>query len=132
MIALLDTHVLLWWFEKPARLSRSQRRILERANERAPLGVSDVTAWEIGMLVEAGRVRLPLPIDVWLSRATAAPLVERCGIEPSVIREMVELANTQDWDPADRILVATARVRGVPLVTSDTRIIDADVVDVID
>ena len=132
MIALLDTHVLLWWLEKPSRLSRAQRRILDRADERSPLGVSDVTAWEIGMLVEAGRVRLTLPIDEWLARATAAPLVERCGIEPNVIREMVELASTRDWDPADRILVATARVRGVPLVTSDTRIIDADVVDVID
>jgi prevent-host-death family protein len=52
--------------------------------------------------------------------------------EPAIAREIVALATTRDWDPADRVLVATARVHGVPLVTSDTRIIDSKLVKTVD
>ncbi|MDQ3032740.1 MAG: type II toxin-antitoxin system VapC family toxin [Myxococcota bacterium] len=128
MIALLDTHVVLWWFEQPKRLSAAQRRALSKASDTRALGVCDATLWEIALLVEAGRVRLSVPIDVWLARATAAPLVERCGVTPAIAREMIDLTSTRGWDPADRILVATARVLGVPLVTSDARITESRLV----
>ncbi len=128
MIALLDTHVLLWWFEDPKRLSTPQRRVLKKASDAVALGVSDVTFWEIALLVERGRVRFTLPVDEWLARATSAPLVERCGMSPAIAREMISLSATRDWDPGDCILVATARVLGVPLVTSDVRIIDSRLV----
>lgn len=132
MIALLDTHVLIWWFEKPKRLTTAQRRVLAKADSNRPVGVADITLLEIALLVELGRVKFTLPIDEWLARATAAPIVERCGITPAIAREVIDLAATRDWDPADRVIVATARVQGVPLVTSDSRIIDADLVEVID
>jgi PIN domain nuclease of toxin-antitoxin system len=128
VIALLDTHVLLWWFEQPRRLSVAQRRELEKAGDARAVGVSDVTLWEIALLLERGRIRLALPLDEWLARATAAPLVERCGMTPAVARELVDLAATRDWDPADRIIVATARVAGVPVVTADTRIVESGLV----
>jgi PIN domain nuclease of toxin-antitoxin system len=131
VIALLDTHILLWWFERPKRLTTKQRGTLERANDASALGVSDVTLWEIALLLERGRIRLALPLDEWLARATAGPMVERYGISPAVAREVVDLATTRDWDPADRIIVATARVLGVPLVTSDTRIVESGLVRVV-
>src|ERR1700759_1273082 len=73
MIALLDTHIIVWWFERSTRLSRAQQRMLARTRDDHPLGVTDTSLWEIALLVEAGRVRLALPIDEWLARATAAP-----------------------------------------------------------
>jgi len=129
VIALLDTHILLWWHEQPKRLSREQRRMLGRAGDSRSLGVSDMTLLEVAQLVERGRVRLALPVDEWLSRATAAPLVERLGISPAIARELVDLQVTRDWDPADRVLVASARVLGVPLLTSDERIVDSGLVE---
>lgn len=105
--------------------------MLGRAGDRASVGVSDVTLVEIALLLEAGRVKLAVPLDEWLARATAAPLVERCGISPAIAREMADLHATRDWDPADRVLIASARVQGVPLVTSDTRIIESGLVRVI-
>jgi PIN domain nuclease of toxin-antitoxin system len=131
MIALLDTHILLWWFERASRLSAAQRRVLGRAGDRASVGVSDITLLEIALLLEGGRVKLAAPIGEWLARATAAPLVERCGISPAIAREVADLHGTRNWDPADRVLVASARVHGVPLVTSDTRIIESGLVRVI-
>jgi PIN domain nuclease of toxin-antitoxin system len=127
MIALLDTHVLLWWFEQPKRLSAAQRRLIGRNDERHPLGVSDASLWEIALLIEAGRVRLKLPIEDWLSRATAAPRVIVCPVTPSIAQEVVGGA-MHGWDPADRIIVGTARTYGVPLLTSDQRIIDSGLV----
>jgi PIN domain nuclease of toxin-antitoxin system len=128
VIALLDTHVVLWWFQQPKRLSAAQRRVLRQAGDNASLGIADVTLLEIALLLERGRIDLALPLEEWLAHATAGPLVERCGLSPAIAREMVSLSTTRDWDPADRILVATARVMGVPLVTSDTRIADSGLV----
>ena len=131
MIALLDTHILLWWFEQSSRLSRAQQRMLARSAADRPLGVADISLWEIALLVEAGRVRLALPLDEWLARATAAPRVGIYPITPAIASELVALGSTRGWDPADRIIVATARVLGVPLVTSDTRIINSKLVPTI-
>jgi PIN domain nuclease of toxin-antitoxin system len=131
MIALLDTHVVLWWFERSNRLSRAQQRMLARSNDDRPLGVADTSLWEIALLVEAGRVRLALPLDEWLARATAAPRVGICPVTPAIASEVIALGSTRGWDPADRIIVATARVLSVPLVTSDSRIIDSKLVPTI-
>jgi PIN domain nuclease of toxin-antitoxin system len=128
VIALLDTHVLVWWFEKPSRLTTAQRGTLRRAGDARSLGVCDITLLEIAQLVERGRVRLALPLDEWLSRATAAPLVDRVGISPAIAREVADLQVTRDWDPADRVIVASARVLGVPLATSDERIVGSGLV----
>jgi len=76
-------------------------------------------------------VRLALPISEWLARATAAPRVGIYPVTPAIASEVVALDATRGWDPADRIIVATARVLGVPLVTSDTRIIDSKLVPTI-
>lgn len=131
MIALLDTHIVLWWFERSTRLSRPQQRMLARSDADHPLGVADTSLWEIALLVEAGRVRLALPIDEWLARATAAPRVGLYPVTPAIASEVVALGSTRGWDPADRIIVATARVLGVPLATSDKRIIDSKLVPTI-
>ncbi len=65
MTWLLDTHVLLWWFEDGDRLSKKERRILSSAGPDAPLLVSDVSLWEIAILAERGRIRLALPLREW-------------------------------------------------------------------
>jgi PIN domain nuclease of toxin-antitoxin system len=129
--ALLDTHALLWWVDDPKRLSLAQRRTLRRAAGAGQLWVSEITFWEIAALVERGRIRLGLAIDDWLDRATAEPLVRRCGITPAIAKELADLAATRDWDPADRILVATARVLKATLVTSDSRIVESSLVETV-
>ena len=128
MIYLLDTHVLLRWFEADARLPRGQQRIIRRANSQHPLLVSDISLWEIATLHALGRIRLRLPLRDWLERATAPPLVERCALSPAVAAESAALPASIPRDPADRIIVATAYVRGATLLTSDRRLIAARVV----
>jgi PIN domain nuclease of toxin-antitoxin system len=128
MSHLLDTHVLLRWLEGGKALSRAQRRIVDRASAKAPLFVSDITLWEIATLYELGRIRLQLPLREWLNAAVAPPLVERVGISPVIAAEVAVLPATFQRDPVDRILVATARVLGAALLTSDQRIVDSRIV----
>jgi len=125
---LLDTHVLLHWLEGGKRLSRPQKRIIDRANAESPLLVSDVTLWEIATLHGLGRIQLALPLRDWLDAAVAPPLVERVGISPAIAAETAVLPPTFHRDPADRILVATARVLGACLLTVDARIVELRIV----
>lgn len=128
MRALLDTHVLLWWLNGDPRLSTAQRQVLEAAGEEEPLWLSDITLWEIATLVSLGRIGLDLPLRDWLERATAPPLVQCLPITPAIAAEVAALPSTFHRDPADRIIVASARVLGAVLLTQDRRIIDAEVV----
>jgi PIN domain nuclease of toxin-antitoxin system len=131
VITLLDTHVLLWWLEARSRLRKSQEEVIERAGGEHTLLVSGISLWEIAALTELGRIRLQLPLREWLDRATAPPLVERVGISPAVAAEVAALPPQSHRDPADRIIVATARVHGATLLTCDRRIIASGLVPAI-
>ena len=131
MITLLDTHALIWWVDGSKKLARDQARAIERAANTGSLFVSEISFWEIAMLVEARKVTFREPIDEWLERAAAAPAVQRIGVTPMIAREVASLSTTRSWDPADRIIVATARVLGAALVTSDSRIIPSKLVPTI-
>lgn len=131
MSALLDTHVLIWWVGGIRRLSPRQVRAIRRASLDDPLIVSDISLWEIAVLHELGRIELDLPLRDWLERAVAPPLVRRVGISPAVAAEVAALPRSFHRDPADRIIVATARLLGVAVVTSDERIVAANLVPTI-
>lgn len=128
MSALLDTHVLVWWVNGDRQLSRAQSRELAGADASDPLLLSDISLWEIATLHELGRIELRLPIREWLERAAAPPLVRRIGISPAIAAEVASLPPEFHRDPADRIIVATARVLGADVLTSDGRIADSGVV----
>ncbi len=125
MTALLDTHILIWWLDQSARLSRAQQGVLSAADPDSPLLVSDITLWEIATLCSLGRIQLSLPLRDWLDKAVAPPLVRRQGISPAVAADMAALPESFHRDPADRIIVATARVLGATLLTQDRRIVDS-------
>ncbi len=129
MSLLLDTHILLWWLSDSGRLSAGQREALARAGEKSPLLVSDISLWEVAMLHSLDRIRLALPLREWLSKAVAPPLVRRQGISPAIATEVAALPDSFHGDPADRIILATARVLGATLLTQDQRIVDAGLVD---
>lgn len=125
---LLDTHILIWWLQGSDRLSAGQQQAIDAANENAPLLVSDISLWEIATLHSLGRLRFDLPLRDWLDAAVAPPLVRRVDISPPVAAEVASLPDSFHRDPADRILVATARVWNASLVTSDQKLVDSGLV----
>ena len=129
MTALLDTHILIWWLNDSNRLSPVQQEVVASASAESPLLVSDISLWEVAMLHSLGRIRLAIPLRAWLDKAVAPPLVRRQGISPAIAAELATLPDSFQRDPADRILVATARIFGATLLTQDRRIVDAALVN---
>ncbi len=128
MTALLDTHILIWWLNGSNRLSPAQQQVVASASAEAPLLVSDISLWEVATLHSLGRIQLTIPLRAWLDKAVAPPLVRRHGISPAIAAELSALPGSFQRDPADRILVATARIFGATLLTQDRRIVDAALV----
>jgi len=128
---LLDTHILLFWLGDGARLSGAQRAALGGVSPTSPALLATISLWEIATLHELGRIVLGLPLRDWLEAATAPPLVERVATTPAIAAEAAALPDSFHRDPADRILVATARVLGATLLTLDRRIAAAGIVPVL-
>lgn len=125
---VLDTHVLFWWLTGSKRLSRNQREALESISPERAAVVAAISLWEVATLYSLGRVELGLPLRVWLDKATAPPLVRIQDLTPPIATEVASLPDTFPRDPADRLIVATTRVLGSALVTSDEAIRRAGVV----
>ncbi len=89
------------------------------------------TLWEVATLESLGRIQLSMQLQEWLQRAVAPPLVRLLDISPVVAAEVANLPDSFHCDPADRILVATARVHGAILVTSDRRIASSGLVETV-
>ena len=120
---LLDTHIWIWWVSQDARLTAEQQSLLEQ-HQASGFGVSAISCWEVAKLVELGRLQLALPVLQWLERALAYPGVRLLNLTPRIAVESTELPGEFHHDPADQILVATARVLNVPMLTADRKILD--------
>lgn len=122
---LLDTHTLLWWLNRDTgRLSAPALAAINKELDGGRIYISSITTWEIARLVAHGRFTLTLSIAEWIALVEAIPAVDFLPIDNAVARESTELPEPFHKDPADRFIVATARLLSAPLVTIDTKIRD--------
>lgn len=116
---LLDTHSLVWWVEFNPRLSASARQAIEREKRSGRIGVSSFTCWEIALLVARNKLCLSNDIRTWLAAVEALSCVSFIPVDNNVALTSVYLPTGLNNDPADRIIVATAMLLNVPIVTTD-------------
>ena len=118
---ILDTHVWLWWATGSFRLRENQRKvILEHATDR--VGICTFSCWEIARLVADNQVSLNVDILNWFEFASNLPGVALLDMTPEIAIESNRLPGDFHRDPADQIIVATARIYRCQLVTADSRI----------
>ena len=122
MSILLDTHVWLWWLTGAGRLSAAERRALDAAAERELPAISAISLWEVQMLVAKGRLQPTEGFAGWIERMAGPEVVTIVPIDVAVIQALHDLPSTFQGDPADRIIVATARARALRLATHDARL----------
>lgn len=120
---LLDTHALVWLVVGDARLSAAVRKRIESAAQHQQLWVSAITPWEIGMLVSKGRLVLDRDVMDWVAAALALPGIRLAPLDPAVAVASTRLPGELHADPADRLIVATARHLGAALVTADAALL---------
>lgn len=119
---VLDTHIWVWWIHGDASLPDAVRSLLD-ASEQTGIAVSAISCWEVAKLVERGRLSLPCPVSHWIQQALSYPGVRLIELSPSISVESTQLPGEFHRDPADQIIVATARVLDAPLVTVDSKIL---------
>ena len=121
---LLDTCAVIWTAHNDPLREPATREIQVAYRLGARLVVSPITAWEIAMLVAKGKIALALDPDLWFQRFCELPPVALAAMSTSVLVASTTLPGRPPRDPADRIIIATARAFGYVLATRDAEILE--------
>lgn len=120
---VLDTHALLWWVSGDTeQLSARAAQAIEDELNGGRIIISSISAWEVSMLVAKERIALSMDVSEWLSVIGEIASVYFMPVDNEIAVKSTELPGEFHKDPADRIIVATARKLAAPLVTADTKI----------
>ncbi len=122
MSVLLDTHIWIWWVNGEKALPQRERTKLNQAAAAEVPSLADFSLWEAQMLYSKKRLLLRQPFAQWLVEASLPDTVTMLRLSPHVILELQALPTTFPGDPADRLIVATARAYGLALHTHDEKI----------
>jgi len=124
MAVVLDTCAWLWLCSEPEKLSKAAVEVVQRERRYGGLVVSVFSAWEIAKLVQKGKLRFSIPCREWIDTASRLDGVTMHPLTPEICVESTELPGVLAGDPADQIIVATARALGASVVTADRKILD--------
>jgi len=121
-VIILDTHIWIWWVHGDEHLSPRQAEFIA-LHEDDGIGVSAISCWEVAKLVEYDRLTLPCSLESWMEQALSYSGVHLLPLTPEITIESTRLPGEFHRDPADQLIVATARVFDCLLVTSDKKIV---------
>lgn len=121
---LLDTHVWIWWHMNPDRLSSRVHQIIADPAHYEELLLSAISPWEFCKLLEKGRLGISCDPEVWIGRALSMPKLRLVPLTPALAYRSTVLPLPFHQDPADQIIVATAREEKAVILTKD-RLIQA-------
>lgn len=117
---VLDTHIWIWWLSGDSRLKSKHRASINNASQ---VLISSISCWEIAKLVEVNRLTLSMDVLLWLKMALAYPRVQLMELTPEIVVESTRLPGSFHKDPADQLIVATARILNCSVLTEDAKIL---------
>jgi PIN domain nuclease of toxin-antitoxin system len=123
-LLLLDTHTLVWSINEGPKLGKGAKEAIRVAGDDGRILVSAITPWEVSLLVSKGRLALQADVMDWVRDALRIPGLTLAPLEPEIAVASTRLPFEMHPDPADRILVATARHLGATLVTADKALLE--------
>ena len=116
---LLDTHAWIWWVDQDVKLGAKTIAVLDSLPRDQRPFLCDISLWEVAMLAERGRLELDVPLAEWLEAAAHPRSVQIVGITPRIAAAVAALPDRFHRDPADRLIVATSRALGIPVLSHD-------------
>ena len=122
MTYLLDTSIWIWLVESPAKLSVKVADITSKI-ENAPFGLSTISIWEVAKKVSLGKLTISLPIREWMAKAAREPFIQPIPLSLEIALESNQLPGVFHNDPADQIIVATARILNLTVLAKDDLIL---------
>jgi PIN domain nuclease of toxin-antitoxin system len=122
-LIVIDTHIWIWWVHNHPSLESWMRAALI-SHEADRIAVSAISLWEIARLHADARLNLGRPIAEWFEIALAYPGIQLVDLTPGIAIDANNLPGLFHKDPADRMIVATARTLGCELLTADHKILE--------
>lgn len=126
---LLDTHVWVWWYMNPGKLSQTVLQRIADKNQHDELLLSAISPWEFCKLIEKGRIAISCAPNEWLSAAFDLPGFRLVPLSPPVAYRSTVLPQPFHSDPADQIIVATAIEENATILTRDRDILEYEHVE---
>ena len=120
---LLDTHVWWWSLSEPENLSPKALKAIKKVKTEERF-IASISIWEFAMMAAGKRIELTVSPLKWLSRAIEAAGITVVELSPEIALESCSLPEEFHKDPADRMIVATARMHNLILITKDQKILD--------
>jgi PIN domain nuclease of toxin-antitoxin system len=114
---LLDTCALLWWTLDPEKLSEKAAKACKKISDTGAM-ISSVSIWEIGIKIKKGKLDIGLSLPKYVERLNSIKKLTIIPIDEHIWVENIAL-NWEHRDPADRTIVATARLKNIPIITKD-------------
>jgi PIN domain nuclease of toxin-antitoxin system len=122
-VIVIDTHVLIWWVTGDSnQLSQAAKVAIDLELQGGEILISSISAWEIAMLVEKERIALSMDVSTWLEVVGQIEAVRFVPVDNEIGVKSTALPGEFHKDPADRMIVATARKFAASLVTADEKI----------
>ncbi|OGO91407.1 MAG: hypothetical protein A3F10_07670 [Coxiella sp. RIFCSPHIGHO2_12_FULL_42_15] len=121
---LLDTHVWIWLMEGLPNLPHKVQKMINVEVQNTKVCIAAISMWEISMLVIKERIILEKPMLTWINDALTPLGIELEQLTPEIAVESCYLPDSFHGDPADRLIVATARVNSLALITHDKKMIE--------
>jgi len=121
-VIVLDTHSWVWFVDDPRLLSVQARKATERALAANAIVISAISCWEVAMLSASGRLKLTIDVRDWIAKCETLPFFNFVPVDNAIFVRSVFLSGPLHADPADRIIMATALTRDIPIVTKDRKI----------
>lgn len=126
---LLDTHILAWSATDQDRLSRAAKVAIAKARGQGGLGIASITLWELALAFFRGRLQTTGSVQAAVEGFSSGVALHE--LTPEIVSIAAQLPEPYPRDPADRLIGATARALGIPLVTADASIIASRAVETI-
>jgi len=121
---VLDTHVWIWWNMQPRNLSKKVYALIENASNYDELLLSAISPWEFSKLIAKQRISISCDPEYWISVALNMPKLRLVSLTPQISYRSTVLPAPFHQDPADQIIVATAREENATLISKDGLIND--------
>ena len=118
---VLDTHTWIWWHVAPHHLPPSVIKCIKNINTDGNLILSQLSVWEFCKLLEKKRIGISCDPEEWINKALAMTHLTLMPLTPHIAYKSTTLPQPFHNDPADQIIVATARKEGATILTKDAR-----------
>ena len=120
---LLDTHTWIWWHMRPQNLSKKVLSLIGDTGKYSELLLSAISPWEFSKLLEKGRLGISCDPEDWIESALDMPKLRFVPLSPVIAYRSTVLPQPFHNDPADQIIVATAREENATILTKDERVL---------